>query len=65
MVDLPLLIGASLGHFKYTRSQATYQQKHDIKLHKNKPSILGILYNTVLAALAALYGANYAGAIGA
>ena len=64
MVDLPLLIGASLGHFQYTRSQATCQQKHDIKLHKNKLFILGILYNAVLAALTASYGANYAGAIG-
>ena len=64
MADLPLLIGASLGHFQYTRSQAACQQKHDIKLHKNKPSILCILYNAVLAALAALYGANYARAIG-
>ena len=61
MVDLPLLIGASLGHFKYTRSQATCQQK---KLHKKYPSILGILYNAILAALAALYGANYAGDMG-
>ena len=60
MADLPLLIGASLGHFQYTRSCAICQQKHDIKLHKNKLSILGILYNAVLAALAALYGANYA-----
>ena len=34
------------------------------KLHKNKPPILGILYNALLAALAALYGANYAGDIG-
>ena len=64
MADLPLLIGASLGRFQYTRSQAACQQKHDIKLHKNKPPILGILYNAVLAALAALYGANYAGDIG-
>ena len=64
MVDLPLLIGASLGHFQYIRSQATCQQKRDIKLHKNNPFILGILYNAVLAALAALYGANYARAIG-
>ena len=51
MADLPLLIGASLGHFKYSRSQATCQQKHDIKLHKNKPFILGILYNAIMAAL--------------
>ena len=64
MVDLPLLIGASLGHFQYTISQATCQQKHDIKLHKNNPSILGILYNTLLAALEALHGANYARGIG-
>ena len=64
MADLPLLIGASLGHFQYTRSQATCQQKHDIKMHKNKLFILGILYNAVLAALAALHGANYARAIG-
>ena len=64
MVNLPLLIGASLGHFQYTRSQATCQQKHDIKMHKNKPPILGILYNALLAALAALHGANYAGDIG-
>ena len=34
------------------------------KLHKNKPPILGILYNAVLAALADVYGANYATAIG-
>ena len=61
MIDLPLLIGASLGHFQYTRSQAICQQQ---KLHKNKPHILGILYNAILAALAALYGENYAGAIG-
>ena len=59
MADLPLLIGASLGHFKYTRSQATCQQKHDIKLHKNKPFILGRLYNAILAALVDVYGANY------
>ena len=64
MVDLPLLIGASLGHFQYTRSQATCQQKHDIKLHKNKPPILCILYNAILAALVDVYGANYARAIG-
>ena len=64
MADLPLLIGASLGHFQYSRSQATCQQKHDIKLHKNKPSILCILYNAVLAALADVCGANYAIAIG-
>ena len=64
MVDLPLLIGASLGHFQYSRSCATCQQKHDIKLHKNKPSILGILYNAILAALVDVYGANYAGDIG-
>ena len=64
MADLPLLIGASLGHFYYTRSQATCQQKHDIKLHKNKPPILGILYNAIMAALVALHGANYAGDIG-
>ena len=61
MVDLPLLIGASLGHFQYTRLQAACQQK---KLHKNNPSILCILYNSLLAALAVLYGANYAGNIG-
>ena len=64
MVDLPLLIGTSLGHFDYSRLQATCQQKHDIKLHKNNPSILGILYNAILAALVDLYGANYARAIG-
>ena len=58
MADLPLLIGASLGHFDYTRSQATCQQKHDIKLYKNKLFILGILYNALLAALAALHGSN-------
>ena len=63
MVDLPLLIGASLGHFDYSRLIATCQQKHDIKLHKNKPPILGILYNAILAALAALHGVNYAGDI--
>ena len=34
------------------------------KLHKNKLFILGILYNALLAALVALYGASYAGAIG-
>ena len=61
MADLPLLIGASLGHFYYSRSCTICQQK---KLHKNKPSILGILYNVILAALAALHGANYARAIG-
>ena len=60
MSDLPLLIGASLGHFDYSRSCAICQQKHDIKLHKNKPPILCILYNATLAALAALHGANYA-----
>ena len=64
MVDLPLLIGASLGHFQYTRSQATCQQKHDIKMHKNKLFILGILYNALLAALVDVCGANYARAIG-
>ena len=64
MVDLPLLIGVSLGHFQYTRSQATCQQKHDIKLHKNNPFIWCILYNAILATLAALYGANYARGIG-
>ena len=64
MADLPLLIGASLGHFQYTRSQGTCQQKHDIKLHKNKPLILGILYNIILTALVDVYGANYARAIG-
>ena len=64
MVDLPLLIGDFLGHFDYSRSCAICKQKHDIKLHKNKPFILGILYNAILAALAALHGANYAGAIG-
>ena len=63
MVDLPLLIGTSLGHFQYTRSCAICQQKHDIKLHKNKSLILGILYNAFLAALAALHGPNYARAI--
>ena len=60
MVDLPLLIGASLGHFQYTRSCAICQQK---KLHKNKLFVLGILYNAVLAALVDVYGANYAGDI--
>lgn len=30
------------------------------KLYKNKPFILGILYNAILTALAALHGANYA-----
>ena len=64
MADLPLLIGASLSHFQYTRSQATCQQKHDIKLHKNKPFILGILYNALLAALVDVCGANYARDIG-
>ena len=64
MVDLPLLIGASLGHFYYNRSQATCQQKHDIKLHKNKPSILCILYNAIMAALVDVYDVNYARAIG-
>ena len=64
MVNLPLLIGASLGHFQYTRSQAICQQKHDIKLHKNKPPILGILYNAFLAALVDVCGANYARDIG-
>ena len=64
MADLPILIGASLGHFQYIRSQATCQQKHDIKLHKNKLFILGILYNAILAALEALHVANHAGAIG-
>ena len=61
MADLPLLIGASLGHFDYSRSCAICQQKHDIKLHKNKPPILGILYNALLAALVDVYGAKYAG----
>ena len=64
MVDLPLLIGASLGHFYYSRFTTTCQQKHDIKLHKNNPYILGILYNAIMAALEALHGANYAGDIG-
>ena len=64
MADLPLLIGASLGHFDYSRSYTICQQKHDIKLHKNKPSILGILYNALLAALTDVYGTNYARAIG-
>ena len=64
MADLPLLIGASLGHFQYTRSQATCQQKHDIKMHKNKLFILGILYNAVLAALVDVCGVNYARDIG-
>ena len=54
----------SIGHFDYNRLIATCQQKHDIKLHKNKPPILGILYNAIMTALAALHGANYAGAIG-
>ena len=61
MSDLPLLIGASLGHFDYSRSCAICQQK---KLHKNNPYILGILYNAVLADLAALNGTNYSGDIG-
>ncbi len=60
MADLPLLIGASLGHFDYSRLQAACQQK---KLHKNKPSIFGILYNAILAALVDVCGANYAGNI--
>ena len=64
MADLPLLIGASLGHFDYSRSQATCQQKRDIKLHKNKPPILCILYNAILAALVDVYGANYSRDIG-
>ena len=38
--------------------------KHDIKMHKNKLFILGILYNALLAALVDVYGTNYAGAIG-
>ena len=59
MADLPLLIGASLGHFQYTKSQATCQQKHDIKMHKNKLFILGILYNALLADLVDVCGANY------
>ena len=54
----------SIGHFQYNRLIAACQQKHDIKMHKNKPFILGILYNAILAALVALHGANYAGAIG-
>ena len=33
------------------------------KLHKNKPPILGILYNSLLAALVDVCGANYARAI--
>ena len=33
-------------------------------MHKNKLFILGILHNAVLAALAALHGAKYTGAIG-
>ena len=61
MADLPLLIGTSLGHFYYSRLQAACQQK---KLHKKYPSILCILYNAILAALAALHGVNYARAIG-
>ena len=61
MVDLPLLIGDSLGHFDYSRLIAACQQK---KLHKNNPYILCILYNAVLAALVDVYGANYAGDIG-
>ena len=32
-------------------------------MHKNKPHILGIVYNTILAALVDVYGANYAGDI--
>lgn len=60
MADFPLLISASLGHFNYSRSCAICQQKN---LYKNKPPILGTLYNALLAALAALYGANYARAI--
>ena len=61
MVDLPLLIGASLGHFDYNRLIAACQQK---KLHKNKLFILGILYNALLEALVDVYGANYDRAIG-
>lgn len=61
MADLPLLIGASLGHFDYSRSCAICQQK---KLHKNNLFILGILYNSILAAMADVYGAKYAGDIG-
>ena len=61
MVDLPLLVGASLGHFNYSRSCAICQQKNCIK---NKPFILGILYNAVLTAMADVYGAKYARAIG-
>ena len=57
MADLPLLIGASLGHFNYSRSCAICQRK---KLHKNKPPILCILYNAILAALVDVCGANYA-----
>ena len=34
------------------------------RLHNTSPRQLCILYNAILAALAALYGANYAGAIG-
>ena len=60
MADLPLLIGASLGHFYYSRSCTICQQK---KLHKNNPFILGILYNAFLTALVALHGANNAGHI--
>ena len=60
MVNLSLLIGASLGHFDYSRLQEACQQKYDIKLHKNKPFILGILYNALLAALVDVYDANYA-----
>ena len=61
MPDLPLLIGASLGHFDYSRLIAACQQK---KLHNKYPPILGILYNAILAALVDVYGANYARAIG-
>ena len=61
MIDLPLLIGASLGHFDYSRSCAICQQK---KMHKNKPFILGILYNAILEALVDVYGTKYARAIG-
>ena len=61
MADFPLLIGASLGHFDYSRSCTICQRK---KLHKNKPSILCILYNDILAALVDVYGTNYARAIG-
>ena len=61
MVDLLPPHMLSIGHFDYSRACAICQQK---KLHKNKPFILGILYNAILAALMDVYGANYARDIG-